>query len=186
MFFNVLNLNTKYTAVSFFVSLFSSLILRSGFISLQRLTKCFTLQERLVFRFSIFVVVVFQVYKVKVEHCGHWGVSQIPNWFIYRRYNDFADLHRQLIKHFPESGLGLPPKRWIGNNYDPVFIGHRIEGFNTFLKQILETSLTEIRDSSLVRDFLCLDSPPNRASSLSSCRVSSWLHSFICTIIKFI
>jgi hypothetical protein len=80
----------------------------------------------------------------------------------------------------------LPPKRWIGNNYDPVFIGHRIEAFNTFLKQILETSLTEIRYSSLVRDFLCLDSPPNRASSLSSCRVSSWLHSFICAFIQFI
>ncbi len=134
------------------------------------------------FRYSIFVVI--QVYKVKVEHCGHWGVSQIPNWFIYRRYNDFADLHRQLIKHFPESGLGLPPKRWIGNNYDPVFIGHRIEGFNTFLKQILETSLTEIRDSSLVRDFLCLDSPPNRASSLSSCRVSLWLS--FCVLTYFV
>ena len=113
---------------------------------------------------------------MKVQHCGHWGVSQIPNWFLYRRYNDFNDLQQKLARNFPDSVFTLPPKRWIGNNYDPIFIGHRIQGLNKFLRQILETSPSEIRDSSLIRDFLCLDSPPHRATSLSSCRVRNFVH----------
>ena len=104
---------------------------------------------------------------------GHWGVNQVPNWFLYRRYTDFEQLHKKLSLNFPDSVIQLPPKRWIGNNFDPVFIGHRIEGLNKFLKQILESGSAEIRDSNLVRDFLCLDSPHNRSSSLSSCRVIS-------------
>jgi hypothetical protein len=42
-----------------------------------------------------------------------------------------------LSRKFPDALFRLPPKRWLGNNFDPVFIGHRIDGFNKFLKEIL-------------------------------------------------
>ena len=109
---------------------------------------------------------------MKVEREGHWGVELIPHWYIFRRYNDFVKLDDQLRKEFPllALDLDLPPKKWLGDNFDPVFIGKRMVGLKKFLKNIL--NYHEVSESSAFKRFLCLDKPPHRASSLSSTRVS--------------
>lgn len=133
---------------------------------------------------------------MKVRHCGHWGVDQIPNWSLYRRYNDFYRLHQNLITDFPEAILKFPPKRWIGDNYDSIFIGQRsinffqwfqlmsfphnifikipfrISNLNKYLDSVLKNKDLDVRDSHYVNDFLCLGSPPSRSTSISSCRVT--------------
>jgi len=79
----------------------------------------------------------FTVYKVQVVNGG-------VKWAVYRRYNDFYNMHQkvcsarqvdecnakapyghQLMKVFPNEKLGLPPKRLLGNNFDPEFIEQR-------------------------------------------------------------
>ena len=112
---------------------------------------------------------------MKVEREGHWGVELIPHWYIFRRYNDFVKLDEQLRKEFPlvAPDLDLPPKKWLGDNFDPVFIGKRMLGLSKYLKNIF--NYHEVSESSAFKRFLCLDKPPHRASSLSSTRVS--LHS---------
>ena len=104
-----------------------------------------------------------------MEREGHWGVELIPHWTIFRRYNDFARLDDQLRKEFPEVDLDLPPKKWLGDNFDPQFIGKRIAGLSKYLKSLIKH--TQVAESQAVKRFLCLDKPPHRASSLSSNRV---------------
>lgn len=105
-----------------------------------------------------------------MERQGHWGVEQIPHWHLYRRYNDFVKLDEQLRKDFPNIDFDLPSKKWLGDNFDPVFLGKRIQGLTKYLQQI--TRHGEASDFPCVRRFLCLDKPPHRACSISSSRVS--------------
>ena len=76
-----------------------------------------------------------QVYKLKIEQRSHWDRTEVPNWNIYRRYSDFLKLHEKLTSAFPGIHLHLPPKRWMWNNFDPVFIGHRIYGLQRLISQ---------------------------------------------------
>ena len=109
---------------------------------------------------------------MKVEREGHWGVELIPHWYIFRRYNDFVKLDEQLRKEFPlVTDLDLPPKKWLGDNFHPVFIGKRMVALEKYLRSLF--NYPEVADSKAVKRFLCLDKPPHRASSLSSSRVSS-------------
>lgn len=120
-----------------------------------------------------------QVYKIKVERPGgHWGVELIPNWYLYRRYNDFVKFNDELFNEFPNiTDLNLPPKKWLGNNFDPVFIGKRIIGLTKYLRTAL--TQTEIQNCQATRKFLCLDKPPHRATSISSNRVSKLTRKYV-------
>jgi len=45
---------------------------------------------------------------------------------VYRRYNDFLALNTKLLKMFPNEKLPpFPPKKFLGNNFDPKFIEYR-------------------------------------------------------------
>ena len=113
---------------------------------------------------------LFQVYKLKVERRhGHWAVELIPHWYLHRRYNDFVRLDGQLAKEFPSNGFDLPPKKWLGDNFDPVFLGRRISGLGKYLKRIMHHP--EASECAAFRRFLCMDKPPQRACSISSSRV---------------
>ncbi len=65
-------------------------------------------------------------------------MEQIPNWYLYRRYKDFVKLSDGLAQDFPGILLPeLPPKRWLGNNFDPSFIGKRISGMDLLLNLVM-------------------------------------------------
>ena len=68
----------------------------------------------------------YTVYKLVVK-------SASMCYFVFHRYNDFYQLYEKLKKDFPDSGLKLPGKRLIGNNFDPEFIKARQEGLNEFI-----------------------------------------------------
>ena len=46
-------------------------------------------------------------------------------------------MHLQLMRQFPNEKLQLPPKRLIGNNFDPEFIESRREGLHAYIQKIL-------------------------------------------------
>eukprot|EP00999_Lentomonas_sp_LEN2_P001499 NODE_254_length_1801_cov_92.692951_g227_i0.p1 GENE.NODE_254_length_1801_cov_92.692951_g227_i0~~NODE_254_length_1801_cov_92.692951_g227_i0.p1 ORF type:complete len:585 (+),score=112.44 NODE_254_length_1801_cov_92.692951_g227_i0:105-1757(+) len=74
---------------------------------------------------------------------------------IYRRYSDFYELYQQLLKAFPEEKLAMPPKRIIGDNFDPSFIEERRKGLHQFLQRVLRHPV--MRKSPEVQDFLNTD-----------------------------
>lgn len=41
------------------------------------------------------------------------------------------------MRQFPNEKLQLPPKRLIGNNFDPEFIESRREGLHAYIQKIL-------------------------------------------------
>ncbi|KCV73160.1 AGC/SGK protein kinase [Fonticula alba] len=87
----------------------------------------------------------FTVYKVVVSGPQH-------RWVIYRRYNDFYELHASLVKLFPKENLPLPAKRLLGNNFDPSFIEQRREGLHSYIQRVL--TRPHLLHSQPVRDFL--------------------------------
>lgn len=109
------------------------------------------------------------MYKLKIEQISHWDRSEIPNWHLFRRYNDFVNLYDKLSRDFPDVAIELPPKRWLGNNFDPVFIGHRIKGLQKFIRQI--TNEEGVQDSRAVAEFFCLNEPPHNYNNIDSDRV---------------
>ena len=109
------------------------------------------------------------MYKLKVERQGHWGVELIPHWHLYRRYNDFVKLDEQLRKDFPNLDLNLPAKKWVGDNFEPVFLGKRMSALSKYLQGIMRHP--QVADCASVSRFLCLNKPPHRACSISSSRV---------------
>ena len=54
------------------------------------------------------------------------------------RYNEFHSLQEKLKKNFPDIGLKLPPKRILGNNFDPEFIKNRREGLHDFVMNLVK------------------------------------------------
>ncbi|XP_063951377.1 sorting nexin-16-like [Lytechinus pictus] len=70
---------------------------------------------------------------------------------------------------YPCFRLALPPKRWFGNNFDPIFLEDRLLGLQAFLNNI--TGHKEIRKSAPVKEFLCLNDPPGPHDSLEESRV---------------
>lgn len=71
--------------------------------------------------------VIYYIAKVKVNDV---------TWYIRHRYNDFYDLHQQLVVDHGVSKDSLPPKKAI-NNKCPIFIQQRREGLETYLRNTL-------------------------------------------------
>ncbi|KAG0710721.1 Sorting nexin-16 [Chionoecetes opilio] len=94
----------------------------------------------------------FTVFKIKVSHQPSGN-----HWFVFHRYTDFAHLNRTLRKEFPGVHFALPPKRWFGNNFDPIFLEDRQLDLQAFINNIID--FTRIREKKCVRDFFCLDNP---------------------------
>ncbi|KAK6186466.1 hypothetical protein SNE40_008500 [Patella caerulea] len=104
----------------------------------------------------------FTVYKIEVERDG------FDKWFVFRRYNDFYQLHEKLKELFPNFRLALPPRRWFRSNYDKDFLEERTLGLQAFLNNI--TGHRDICNSKYVRDFFCFDDPPGPHDSLEESR----------------
>lgn len=63
----------------------------------------------------------------------------------------------------------LPKKKWFGNNFSSGFLDNRIAGLQTFINSILGDQ--EMRKCHEVRDFFCLDDPPELLSeSMEECK----------------
>jgi len=98
----------------------------------------------------------YTVFKIKVSL-----PDSVPGaWFIHRRYSDFLCLRATLLKESPGLGprLPFPPKRWVGSNLEPAFLGRRLAGLQVFLASVLEDS--SLRGSPALASFLCLDQRP--------------------------
>ncbi|KAF0293684.1 Sorting nexin-16 [Amphibalanus amphitrite] len=106
----------------------------------------------------------FTIFKMKVQH-----VASQQQWFVFRRYTDFARLNKKLRLSFPGLRLALPPKRWFGDNFDPCFLEDRMLGLQAFVTNI--TSHPDISRHEAVRQFFCLDEPPDPRDSLEESRL---------------
>lgn len=87
---------------------------------------------------------------------------------VLRRFTDFTRLHSKLKSLYPSVSLVLPKKKWFGNNFSTGFIDTRIAGLQTFINTILGNP--EMRKSSIVREFFCLDDPPTYSESMEECK----------------
>ncbi|XP_023216750.1 uncharacterized protein LOC111619292 [Centruroides sculpturatus] len=105
----------------------------------------------------------FTVFKIRVEH-----QPSGQTWFVFRRYTDFVRLNKKLKVLFKNLRLVLPPKRWFGNNFDPIFLEDRLLGLQAYITNILKHK--EISQCKLVRDFFCLDDPPDPHDSIEESR----------------
>ena len=98
----------------------------------------------------------FTVYKLRISLAG-----SVPSaWFIHRRYSDFLTLRATLLKEAQGNSpkIPFPPKRWVGSNLDPAFLGRRLAGLQVFLATVMEDA--ELRRSPALTAFLCLDQRP--------------------------
>lgn len=105
----------------------------------------------------------FTVFKIQVFH-----QPTGDQWFVFRRYTDFVRLNKRLRAEFPGLRFALPPKRWFGDNFDPIFLEDRQLGLQAFIDNIIGHS--RIREKKCVRDFFCLDDPPGAHDTLEESR----------------
>ncbi|XP_028410185.1 uncharacterized protein LOC114532792 isoform X2 [Dendronephthya gigantea] len=73
-----------------------------------------------------------------------------------------------LMTSFPRIKLHLPPKRRLGDNFNPEFIARRAQGLQNFIRTILQHR--NLRMSRETREFFCLDEPPGPFDSLEESR----------------
>ena len=60
--------------------------------------------------------------------------SGAKTWRVYRRFNDFFYLDKQLRKNFPKLKIpSLPPKRYFASSTDPSFVEERRQLLETYL-----------------------------------------------------
>ncbi|XP_050734494.1 sorting nexin-16-like isoform X2 [Eriocheir sinensis] len=105
----------------------------------------------------------FTVFKIQVFH-----QPTEEHWFVFRRYTDFVRLNKALKKEFPRLRFALPPKRWFGDNFDPIFLEDRQLGLQAFIDNVV--GHTVIREKKCVRDFFCLDDPLGTQDTLAESR----------------
>eukprot|EP00092_Neocalanus_flemingeri_P044547 GFUD01049451.1.p1 GENE.GFUD01049451.1~~GFUD01049451.1.p1 ORF type:complete len:553 (+),score=166.10 GFUD01049451.1:297-1955(+) len=98
----------------------------------------------------------YTVYKIRVS-CPN---TILGTWFIHRRYSDFLQLRRTLFKENSQSTsqFSFPPKRWVGSNFEPAFLGRRLGALQVFLASVQE--IKYLKSSSALLSFLSLDNPP--------------------------
>jgi len=96
----------------------------------------------------------YTIYKIRVNSPS----SLLGVWYIHRRYSDFWTLRKTLLKEFPcVSGFAFPPKRYVGSNLDPTFLGRRLSCLQVFLSSVL--GLKEVCNHPSLITFLCLSTP---------------------------
>lgn len=93
----------------------------------------------------------FTIYKLKVE-----DDKRDQSWLVFRRYTDFVRLYTRLKSEQPNIELPLPGKRWFRDNFEPTFLEERVRGLQTFVNVILY----KLPNNPIVREFFCLDEPP--------------------------
>lgn len=93
----------------------------------------------------------FTIYKLKVE-----DDKRDQSWLVFRRYTDFVRLFSRIKVEQPNINLPLPGKRWFRDNFEPAFLEERVRGLQIFVNAILN----KLPNHPLVREFFCLDEPP--------------------------
>lgn len=92
-------------------------------------------------------------------------------WYVFRRYTDFVRLCNKLKNTHPQIIQYLPRKRWLGNNFDPLFLEERVSKLQTLINYIL--SDTELANLHELQDFFCLSDPPMYTESSEESRVQN-------------
>lgn len=100
----------------------------------------------------------FTVYKLRIE-------NKITGdcWYVFRRYTDFVRMCNRFRNKFPDVVKYLPRKRWLKNNFDPLFLEDRINGLQTLVNAILR--VPELISTQEIQDFFCLNEPPINSDS---------------------
>ncbi|KAL0858414.1 hypothetical protein ABMA27_012293 [Loxostege sticticalis] len=93
----------------------------------------------------------FTIYKLKVE-----DDKRDQSWLVFRRYTDFVRLYSRIKAELPNIILPLPGKRWFRDNFEPAFLEDRVRGLQVFVNAIL----SKLPNHPVVREFFCLDEPP--------------------------
>lgn len=93
----------------------------------------------------------FTIYKLKVE-----DDKRDQSWLVFRRYTDFVRLYNRIKNEQPNILLPLPGKRWFRDNFQPAFLEERVRGLQMFVNAILN----KLPNHPVVREFFCLDEPP--------------------------
>lgn len=93
----------------------------------------------------------FTIYKLKVE-----DDKRDQSWLVFRRYTDFVRLYSRIKAEQPNLMLPLPGKRWFRDNFEPAFLEERVRGLQIFVNAILN----KLPNHRVVREFFCLDEPP--------------------------
>ncbi|CAK1553174.1 unnamed protein product [Leptosia nina] len=93
----------------------------------------------------------FTIYKLKVE-----DDKRDQSWLVFRRYTDFVRLYNRIKSEHPNIILPLPGKRWFRDNFEPAFLEERVRGLQVFINAVLN----KLPNHSMVREFFCLDEPP--------------------------
>lgn len=109
------------------------------------------------------------MYKLRIENkiSGNF-------WYVFRRYTDFVRLCNKLRNMYPQIMQHLPSKRWLKNNFDPIFIEERINGLQTLVNTIIH--LPDIFGLQEIQDFFCLNEPPGYSETNDESRVNILLY----------
>lgn len=105
-----------------------------------------------------------QVFKLRIENKRTGDC-----WYVFRRYTDFVRLCNRLKHKYPQITQHLPRKRWLGNNFDPVFLEERLHGLQNLVNAIVNE--TELLTSQQIQDFFCLNEPPVYSETNEESRV---------------
>ncbi|CAG9770484.1 unnamed protein product [Ceutorhynchus assimilis] len=100
----------------------------------------------------------FTVYKLRIENKINGDC-----WYVFRRYTDFVRLCNRFHNKFPQVVKHLPRKRWLKNNFDPIFLEERINGLQTLVNAILMDP--QMICTKEIQDFFCLNEPPVHSDS---------------------
>ncbi|CAG2219521.1 SGK3 [Mytilus edulis] len=131
-------------------------------VSLELSVKCKSSVKKNIIQSNLMGIIKYvlplQVYKVVVN-------ADNKSWFIFRRYNEFYQLHEKIKKLYPDANLRLPGKRLFGN-LDPDFIQQRRDGLDEFIQKLV--SHPKISQHPEVRSFLSLDNPRNASEPVDT------------------
>ncbi|KAF5296571.1 hypothetical protein FQA39_LY12489 [Lamprigera yunnana] len=105
----------------------------------------------------------FTVFKLRIDNkiTGDF-------WYVFRRYTDFVRLCSKIKHSYPHIVQHLPRKRWLGNNFDPIFLEERVNGLQTLVNAIL--SEADLKTSQQIQDFFCFNEPPTVSENTQQSR----------------
>ncbi|XP_071057183.1 sorting nexin-16 isoform X2 [Onthophagus taurus] len=95
----------------------------------------------------------FTVFKLRVEN-----KSTGDCWYVFRRYTDFVRLCNKLKELSPRIFQYLPRKRWLGNNFDPLFLEDRVSKLQSLVNHMLSDH--QLVNCTELQEFFCLTEPP--------------------------